>query len=76
MADREGVIVGMAEEGQSGAWYAVLVDGKTYSIEEEALEATGRIVARGELYDGSSVRVTLEGEVGEGNSGPAKGRPT
>jgi hypothetical protein len=63
VAGDEGAILGMAEEPESGIWYTVLVGEQTYSIAEDELQPTGRSVTRDDLYDGSSLRATMRGDI-------------
>lgn len=53
---REGVIVGVSESG-SRVEYGVLVGGEVCAVDSQDVVPTGEVLSRGELYDGSSVRV-------------------
>jgi hypothetical protein len=61
---RRGVVVGVAEpeaEGESRG-FAVAIGGETYMVMDGDLSATGDRVEREAIYDGTSLRVTVEGE--------------
>jgi hypothetical protein len=62
IADATGIIVGMAEEDGS-VWYAVSVDGRSFSVGEKDVSATGRRLRREDLYSGETLRVDAEGNI-------------
>jgi hypothetical protein len=65
----EGTVLGMAKDEQ-GIWsYAVSLDklGKTYSLMESQLEPTGKKDDPNRIYDGSSIKVKVDPETGEGD---------
>lgn len=65
----EGVVVGMSQ-CQNGSWgYAVMLlqdRGCCWDINERFLEACGRHMNRGDIYDGASVIVAVDPVTGEG----------
>jgi hypothetical protein len=77
----EGAILGMSQEA-NGSWgYAVSLysDGYTYHVTDCEIEPTGRMDRRESFYDGTSVRVSVDLETGEGsiighNDGASEGK--
>lgn len=63
IADREGVVLGIADDEPPAVWYSVVINDRTYSVSEKDLEPTGRHVAREDIYDGTSIRVDSEGRI-------------
>ena len=69
IAGKFGAILGMAQN-DDGTWgYSVHVfneeDG--WDVMESDLEATGKIMRREDFYDGSSIRIRVDPETGEGS---------
>ena len=65
---KTGPILGKAE-GDDGRWiYSVYLedDGGAFSMNEDDLSSTGRFVKREDIYDGTSIRVSVDPETGEG----------
>jgi hypothetical protein len=65
----EGAILGMAQEADGSWGYAVSLysDGFTYDVTDREIESTGRMDRRESFYDGTSVRVSVDSETGEGS---------
>ena len=64
VAGERGVIMGMAEE--DGQWsYAVSIEsrGTSWSVFKSDIKSTGEVRRREEFYDGSSIRVSKDGEL-------------
>lgn len=68
IAGTEGVILGVSQEGEGPIHYAVSIFGldRGVMVAEEDIEPTGRRVAEEDIYDGTSIRVTDEGRLVEG----------
>ena len=65
---KEGPVLGKAE-CDDGQWtYSVYLEdlGGTFSLYEDELASAGKFVKREDIYDGSSVRVAVDPETGEG----------
>lgn len=64
----EGAVVGRAQE-ENRWYYAVYIyeHGEVWSLPEEYLEPTGRTDERATFYDGTSVKVRVDPETGEGS---------
>ena len=65
---KEGPVLGKAE-CDDGRWtYSVsLVElGENFSLDEDELESTGKFVKREDIYDGTSIRVSVDPKTGEG----------
>ena len=63
LAGRYGVVLGRTETSEGDSWYyTIIVDGEAeaWCLFEWELEATGRQFARGDFYDGSSLRVKVD----------------
>lgn len=67
--DLEAVVMGMSEN-ESGVWgysVQVLETEESWSLSESELVSTGKKLTRDDIYDGSSVRVAVDPESGEGS---------
>lgn len=63
----EGAILGMAEE--DGKWFysvSLFDTGETWNFPETALVSTGKHSRREDYYDGSSAKVVVDKDTGEG----------
>lgn len=68
LCGQAGPILGRTE-CEDGSWtYSVSLEdiGETFLLSEGALSSTGKFVKREDIYDGSSVRVSVDPETGEG----------
>ena len=65
ISGQRGVVLGAPDPDgrQPVAAFAVLLGDETYMVREDELVLTGERVEREAIYDGSSLRVTVEGEV-------------
>lgn len=61
---KRGVVIGISEPEKAGdaMGFAVAVGAETYMVQEDDLSLTSDRVDRKAIYDGSSLRVTVEGE--------------
>jgi len=62
-----GVVGGISSDSGEDT-YAVLVNDETYMINESDLVPTGRVFAREDLYDGTSLKVPAERYDDDGTS--------
>ena len=64
----EGVVLGMPEDEADNCEYAVGIfeTEETWVILETALVPTGRHMKHEEIYDGTSIKVIVDPETGEG----------
>jgi Immunity protein 31 len=62
---KSGVVIGVSEpeEPEDDHIYAVLVDEITYMVPEHDLQSTGERVSRDTIYDGSTIGVTVDGNL-------------
>ena len=68
IAQREGVVLGIS--GGQEPHYSVSLGERSYFVAESDLESCGRLVPAEEFYDGTSIRVSPEGELlGRENGG-------
>jgi hypothetical protein len=66
IAGLEGAVLGISEDEGRIVSYAISIydrDGMCWSVDPADLEATGRHDRRESFYDGSSLRVSVRGEV-------------
>jgi len=66
---QEGAVLGRSyDEIEKQWWYAIFVmkHQECWHVPEQSLERTGRFSKREEFYDGSSIRVSVDPETGEG----------
>lgn len=64
LCGRVGTVLGRAEaEDGSSWWYAVSIDGRTWSVAEAALRSMGTFAEREAFYDGTTLRVSSTGEL-------------
>lgn len=64
-----GTILGMAQNdnGEWGYGVQILETNENWDISESDLVATGKHMKREDFYDGTSVKVTVDPETGEGD---------
>jgi hypothetical protein len=66
IAGLEGAVLGISEDGGRIVSYAISIydrDGICWNVEPADLEPTGRHDRRESFYDGSSLRVSVRGEL-------------
>jgi hypothetical protein len=58
-------VLGRSRDGDGTEWYAVTPDdGETFMVAMKHLRSTGRRLRHEDFYDGSKLRVTLDGHPG------------
>ncbi len=65
VVDASVVIVGISRD-EGSLSYAVLIDGETYSVDQEDVSATGRRLKREDICSGESLKVDLAGRALDG----------